>query len=153
MRPGLLSVIACAGSLAFVDPAAAQDGPEARLAAHAACAQAGKGSGTCSGILTTYCLETAADAQELAVCRAVLSVELEVRAAQLSQRLTEQGGGVQAREIAAGAMRVVTGFCSMLHRRGARRDALGHEARCAMMEAHVTVYHLIRALAEMEQKI
>jgi|GEM_PF-5734040 len=153
MRAGLLSLGALAGSVALVGAALAQGGPEAKLAAHEACAEAGEDSGTCAGILTTHCLETAGDAVELAVCRAALTVELEISAARLSQMLTEQGGGVQAREIAAGATRVVTGFCSRLQRRGARHDALGHEARCAMMEAHVTVYHLIRALAQMEQKI
>ena len=133
-------------------PAAGEETLPEPLRAHAECAAAGRESAGCAEILTGYCLEGANDLRELTACRAALAKRMEDEAVRLAARLGDLGEEARAAALIAGAERVVAEFCAGLVGRAATTGSTDHDARCALMRAHVEVYHLRRALVETEHE-
>lgn len=147
MRGLLVAMLVMAAGAALAQP----DELDRRLAAHEACAARGDESGVCSGILTTHCLEGSETARALTTCRARVTLALEALVVVLMQELAAQGRRSEALQIADGAGRIVAEFCAALGGRMATGGGSAHDIRCAMMRAHVTVYHLVQALRAAEQ--
>ncbi|MEO1276971.1 MAG: hypothetical protein AAFV96_16875 [Pseudomonadota bacterium] len=123
------------------------------IAAHGACAEAGRDSAACSEIITLHCLDTTWNLRTLTACRAGMARALETEAERLTEVLARQGERARAVEIARGADRVTEEACATLAGRMASPRSEDHDIRCALLRAHVTVYHLRRRLAEVAPKI
>ncbi|MEM9640324.1 MAG: hypothetical protein AAGA19_02385 [Pseudomonadota bacterium] len=131
-------------------PVPAQTVPQT-LARHAECVARADSSTTCVEILNTYCLETAGHARDLARCRVAVTDALEHRANALIERLEVLGARPMAIALSDGAERAVSGFCAALAGR-MPSDGPPQDIRCALMRAHVLVYHLSRALSDLDHK-
>ncbi|MEM9779410.1 MAG: hypothetical protein AAF813_05805 [Pseudomonadota bacterium] len=128
----------------------AQTVPDA-VARHGACAAQAESSQTCVEILNAHCLEVARNARDLTGCRSAVTDALEVRADALVDQLDAQGARPMAIALTDGAARAVSEFCAALAGRMATPGA-PQDIRCALMRAHVLVYHLTRALDDLDRE-